>query len=374
MAKSTNDKIIEAQMRAASQAERDKANRDARLAWGRDKIKAIFEGGTVGPYAQWEMNPQFEDRKKIVGYKPNPAAVAPTPSQPTRVPPPQVMAREVRNPTPSAPPLRKPPPVFKPTYGGFNREDQMAFSAWQQAMRDWNAEQKSLTPFKPTYGGYNREDQQARADHYAPVEKARDEGRTIIPERIPIYETEKVKVGDVLGKNMYGKEETFSGIGDDFYKGYYDSIVDYFTPQLQQQYANAKSQNLFNLARRGLLRSSAAATAAGEMERERGDAQTDIANRARTQQDQLRQDVNRAQTNAIATMEGAEDPSVGIDRALREATAIQSQAPDLSGSLGNIFSAALNSYNNYNDVRRAKQFRDSITPRPPTQSSGRSYA
>lgn len=295
---SSNDKIVAAQKDEAQRARQDTADRNARMRWGMDTVRAAFNGGKVNPYYEFTETPVMGTRTQ-----------------------------------------------------------------WRDNSTG------ELRDTRPTGTGGSTNPVGARVVMRSDFANGADPGN--FSKVTSQYDTGKTR----RERQKVGQAKTYSGIGDDFYDSYYNTVADHYTPQLEDQYAEAKSQNLFDLSRRGLLRSSHGADNTAEVEKEYALGKLDVANRAQQQRDNLVNDVNTAETNALNMVQGAEDPSAGIDAALREATAIQSRSPDLSGSLGNLFSAALNSYSNYQNVANARNYRDqAVAARSPTQSSGRNYA
>ena len=163
-----------------------------------------------------------------------------------------------------------------------------------------------------------------------------------------------------------------AGLADDFYSGFKNSILDFYNPEVARQYEDAQSQNLFDLARRGLLRSSRAADAAGDLTREKAEADAQVIANAENQTAGLRGDINRAEQNAISLLQQTEDPTAAANAAQSEVNAIQSRAPDFS-ALGQLFSSALNTAASYKQAQDAKKFYDSIPSRGAYESSGRGY-
>lgn len=167
-----------------------------------------------------------------------------------------------------------------------------------------------------------------------------------------------------------GDEEYVEGISSGFYDDFNQSILDYYMPEVESQFEDATSQNLFDLGRRGTLRSSLAADRAGELTEERALADAQVRTNAENQTAGLRKQISDAEQNAIAMLQATEDPTSAANSALTEVNAIQSQAPDFS-PLGDLFTASALGYQRYVDAQRAQKYADSIPSSSPYQSRGR---
>jgi hypothetical protein len=170
-----------------------------------------------------------------------------------------------------------------------------------------------------------------------------------------------------------GRPKTYEGIGQDFYEGYRDALSSFYQPTVNQQFREAKSQNLFDLARKGLLRSSVAADRAGDLVRDRAEANAKIASEIEGQVTGLRTDVNNAKRNAYNLLTSTEDPTTAANAALTEVNAIQTRKPSFN-ALGDLFASALNSYSTFRNAQAGREAVASIPSRSPYQSSGRNYA
>lgn len=167
-----------------------------------------------------------------------------------------------------------------------------------------------------------------------------------------------------------GKEHVEKGIGSDFYDGYKNSILDYYKPEVEKQYENAQSQNLFDLGRRGTLQSSVAADRQGDLVEDRVLADARVAQNAENQTAGVRKDMSRAQQNAMQLLQQTEDPTTAANMAATEVNAIQSQGPQFD-PLGEMFRSAALGYGGYQQNKANKAYANSIQPRDPYASSGR---
>lgn len=193
--------------------------------------------------------------------------------------------------------------------------------------------------------------------------------------RNPAYTTERVRNPDYVPAGYdrsASQTKSVQGIGQDFYDNFKSSILDFYMPEVERQHREAKSQNLFNLARRGLLRSSEAADSAGDLVRERAQADATVKADAEGQTSNLRSDVSRAKQNALSLLQSTEDPTTAANAAASEVNAIQSRAPRFD-ELGSLFSSALNAVGSYRDAQNARRGYEAIVGRGPYESSGRRF-
>lgn len=169
-----------------------------------------------------------------------------------------------------------------------------------------------------------------------------------------------------------GKTVTREGIGQDFYENYRKSLEDFYVPTVNEQFEETKSQNLFDLARKGLLRSSTATERAADLLKDKSAADAQVRSQIEGQVSGLRSDVNRAKTNAVNLLTSTEDPTTAANAALTEVNAIQSRSPQFN-DLGNLFASALNAYSTYRNAQQGREYLSRIPTRSPYASSGTTY-
>jgi hypothetical protein len=170
-----------------------------------------------------------------------------------------------------------------------------------------------------------------------------------------------------------GQSQTMGGIGQDFYENYRQSLEGFYKPDIENQFTEARSQNLFDLARKGLLRSSVSADRAGDLVRDKSAADARVASEIEGQVTGLKGDVNAAKQKAYGLLTSTEDPTTAANTALTEVNAIQTRKPQFS-ALGDLFASALNSYSTFRNAQAARQAVASVPARSPNQSSGVNYA
>ena len=163
--------------------------------------------------------------------------------------------------------------------------------------------------------------------------------------------------------------ETFDGIGDEFYDRYRGLVMGGLQPQLDDQFETASRNNFFNFTRRGLGRSTALSQAIADLEKRRALAQAGIVGAADEATTGLRDRVSAERRAALGLASSAEDPSQAASRALTEVNQIQSLRPNTS-PLGDIFQVAASAYS-ADAARRAREAYASAVPGFSSASTGR---
>lgn len=105
------------------------------------------------------------------------------------------------------------------------------------------------------------------------------------------------------------------GFGNDFYNKYTKAQLDYYLPQESDQYATAKSNLLFQLARAGTADSSLAGYDEAKLARQDVLNKAQIASQADTATGQLKNQVQQEQESALNQLYSTEDPSVAANTA-----------------------------------------------------------
>lgn len=169
------------------------------------------------------------------------------------------------------------------------------------------------------------------------------------------------------GTESYATGETTGGFDDSFYDKFKQSILDYYMPQVEDQYGKAKEQTTYGLARAGTLQSSAATDEAARLAKENKLNRANVVSQADTGAADLRSRVAQEKAKAESTLYATEDPDVAANQALAAVKDVSVAQPELS-PLGQIFQTALiggaNAYtgarnqyltNEYNKKRAATQ-------------------
>jgi hypothetical protein len=153
-----------------------------------------------------------------------------------------------------------------------------------------------------------------------------------------LKEQEAKRQADILAGR--GKiDEHFARFNDGYYQDFADNFLNYYFPQIEDQYRTATGKSHAALVNRGIDQSTVAGGVFSNLLRDRTRARTDIANNATNATQGLRSNVERTRTDLYNLNESAADPAAANARATAEASALV--APPTVGPLGQIFSAAM---------------------------------
>lgn len=160
------------------------------------------------------------------------------------------------------------------------------------------------------------------------------------------------------------------GWQDSFFGNYRKAHEDVYLPEVEDKFNTAKDQLTFDLARSGLLRSTAAADAQADLLRQRADNEAAVRADADTRILALREQVNSDRQKAVNQLYATENPEIGANAALDSVRTIQSSSPGYS-PLGDIFSVATKAVQNYQQGRNDRRFYDIVTAGTPKSNASR---
>lgn len=109
--------------------------------------------------------------------------------------------------------------------------------------------------------------------------------------------------------------KTEGGVPSDFYTKYTKAMLDYYLPQEDQQYTQARSNLAYQLARAGSLNSSVAGMDVGKLAQQDEINQAQIGAQADNATGQLRTQMQQDQQAALNQLYSTEDPSVSASTA-----------------------------------------------------------
>lgn len=140
-----------------------------------------------------------------------------------------------------------------------------------------------------------------------------------------------IGLGDFMISDSFGN--TFN---DEYYNNYKQSSLDYYMPQLQNQYSDARENVTFDLARKGALDSSVAGDTFGDLtkrfEQEQGNVTNkvqDMVQRARTVADEARNSLQQYNQSVANPQQVNQQITQTVDR-------VQAQAPEPT-PMGQVF-------------------------------------
>ena len=137
-----------------------------------------------------------------------------------------------------------------------------------------------------------------------------------------------------------------TGFNEDFFKKRSQAALDYYNPQLEDQFSKAKEQMTYALAKAGLLRSSAANTGIADLQGQYTQQKADVSRQAQQAEQALRAEVEGQRQSLLAQASAAESPSLSSDSALTAQRNIMGSAPSFS-VLGELFKPAVYGYSAY---------------------------
>jgi hypothetical protein len=120
------------------------------------------------------------------------------------------------------------------------------------------------------------------------------------------------------------------GFDDAFYNKYKQSVLDYYMPQVQDQYKKAREQATYGLGRSGNLRSSAANTLVADLAKQNAINEAGVRNQADTAAGDLRSQVSTERQKATSQLYATEDPEIAAQQSLSAVRDISLKQPDLS--------------------------------------------
>jgi hypothetical protein len=124
--------------------------------------------------------------------------------------------------------------------------------------------------------------------------------------------------------------ETTGGFDDAFYNKYKQNVLDYYMPQVDKQYKDAKNQATYGLARSGNIRSSAANTLTADLANQNDINTAGVRNQADTAAGDLRSQVANEEQKATSQLYATEDPEVAAQQALSAVQNISLSQPNMS--------------------------------------------
>ncbi len=131
-------------------------------------------------------------------------------------------------------------------------------------------------------------------------------------------------------------DKAFTQFDDKYYNDYGQKYLDYYTPQLNDQYAQARGKLTAVLAGKGMGASTVGIGEQGRLTTTKDTAATTIANQAQDAKNTLKSNVEKSKSDLYSLNESAADPASINNRAIGEATALV--APPAFSPIGQVFS------------------------------------
>jgi hypothetical protein len=134
-------------------------------------------------------------------------------------------------------------------------------------------------------------------------------------------------------------DDKFSAIGDDFYNNYNKSYLDYYTPQVQDQYVDARDDLNFGYGRAGTLKSSMSTKGAADLFKKKLAQDAMVRSQADAATGALRGNVLEAKNSSISQLYATEDPTLATNLATNSIKNLQGTQPKYD-PLGELFNTA----------------------------------
>lgn len=300
----TNDQIVQMQQQQAAQATQANAERNARLTYGTQNIKDIFEGTASGA-TPLDLSAIGKTTAA------NPGTFTPlTPQQRTNLA--NGQQRYVAGPNNT-----------KST--GDPRQDAQAAASNQVANSSYDPNAAAelaaggiTTGATPASTGTSGSLAQGYSWKQLPDDGSGSGQYGIFDASGKLVDSAN-SLSDLASAKIYtggdGSGGTQGGFGSDFYNKYNQSILDYYLPQEGQQYNTARSSLAYGLARAGQLNSSVAGMDIGNLANQDAINRAQIASGADTQTGALRTTVQQDEQSALNQLYSTEDPSVAANTA-----------------------------------------------------------
>jgi hypothetical protein len=167
-----------------------------------------------------------------------------------------------------------------------------------------------------------------------------------------------------------GINANFAGFDDTFYKGFTDTLMSYYQPQLDQQFGDAQDRMTYGLADAGMLRSSVAGKESARLTSSYQDNLAQILADSTGQTDALRTNIGNERNSLVSMLNATGDADRASNEALSRSQQIFQAQPKTS-LLPDVFAGAANAYGGYRQTQNNQQAVDAYFGRGRSTSSGR---
>jgi hypothetical protein len=151
--------------------------------------------------------------------------------------------------------------------------------------------------------------------------------------------------------------DIFSQFGDEFYKKRYDAYMNYYTPQLADQFGDAQKNLTFALANAGTLNSTVAADKQAELQKAYDAQRASIVSQAEADRSQAQTDTQSRKSALISQLNTTADADAAANSALAQSKIVASSAPQYD-TLGNVFAGLAEGVGGYYAGRQNANIRN----------------
>jgi len=122
-------------------------------------------------------------------------------------------------------------------------------------------------------------------------------------------------------------DNAFAGFDDGFYSGKSQNYLNYYRPQVDQQYGEAKQNTLYQLARQGIVNSSAGAKVNSDLARDYGNQLQSIQSGANSYAQNVRSQVEQQRNNLVNQVTATANPTQAASAANNQVGNLQMIEP-----------------------------------------------
>ena len=166
---------------------------------------------------------------------------------------------------------------------------------------------------------------------------------------------QRIREGTTRINDMFGSQFT-----DDYFGGRRQSYLDYYSPQIEDQYGDAQKQLTFALARGGNLNSSVRGEQFANLQKKYDLNKQQIADTALSSEGEERNSVEAARADLIRTLNATGDAQGAANSAMARATALS--RPAAFSPLGSLFADATAALGTQAGLERANYYSGGQTP------------
>jgi hypothetical protein len=316
----SNDKAAKAAQRAADEAAAREAKRQA------DIKKAVAN-----------INNVFNAKETMTGYKPGDPLAAGSPLNAGAY----YNAGGELYKVPKADPTQEFFSKFGPSFGS-SPYDLELFNRW--AGLDPNNHMWSPTSGGDAPGWYSQADGRNQTNWFTGGQATPAAGEWVLDEKK--YMDAMLQQMAASGQLRGATPQYSGGFGDSFYNAKAQSYLDYYMPQLQDQYDKSKEQLTYGLANAGLLRSSAANKENADLFKQGQYQEIGLRQQSQAEAAKLRQQVANEKSALISQALASADPDLASNQAAAAAKNLQAPNNDYD-PLGEVFKNAIIGGGNY---------------------------
>lgn len=161
-----------------------------------------------------------------------------------------------------------------------------------------------------------------------------------------------------ISQGQQGIDQAFSGFDDPFYQGYQNQYLDYYNPQLNDQYSEAVKRLTLQLAQTGNLTGSTGASQLADLKKYYDTQKMSVTNQALDAVNTLRGNIDAKKSQLYADNRAAADPGSAASAAASAAQYLQPTAP--TSPLANVFGDFFGNLGNVAAIQNARKLSEGI--------------